>query len=317
LANQNNSGPSDHDLEQAMPEQKGSRNVSVGVFVILGLVTFITLLFLLTDAAAFRGRYKITTAVEDVSGLRNGDPVQMRGVNIGRVHRSSMEPGADSVVVTLEIEGEWEIPVDSRVELLSGGVLAGGRIVEIRPGTMNEFVNGGGHIPGEVVRGMLEDSDALAERGRELLDRLNGLLSDSTVRNVEGTLGEMQILMTEMADLAEERGDDLGSLIDELRSTARNLGDATGPEFQENLQGTLASADSMMISMNSASTRLNRASASLEVVLARMERGEGTLGQLSVNDSLYHSLNAAAASLQTLLKDLQANPGRYINVSIF
>ena len=48
-----------------------------------------------------------------------------------------------------------------------------------------------------------------------------------------------------------------------------------------------------------------------------MERGEGTLGQLSVNDSLYVSLNAAAASMRLLVDDLRANPGRYINLSIF
>jgi phospholipid/cholesterol/gamma-HCH transport system substrate-binding protein len=48
-----------------------------------------------------------------------------------------------------------------------------------------------------------------------------------------------------------------------------------------------------------------------------MARGEGTLGQLSVNDELYVTMTAAASSLQTLLDDLKANPGRYINLSIF
>jgi len=317
LAKNESNGPSDHELDDALPEQQGSRDVSVGIFVVFGTLTFIVLLFLLTDPASFRGRYKITTAVEDVAGLRNGDPVQMRGVNVGRVHRSFMEPGADSVIISLEIEGEWNIPVDSHVELLSGGLLAGGRIVEVRPGVRTEYVDGGDHLPGQVVLGVMEDTDELAERGKNLLDRVNALLSDSTVSNLEGTLGEMQVFMAEMADLAENRGDDLGVLIEELRTTAEGLGEATGPEFRANLQSTMARADSMMISMNSASDRLGNASRSLEVILGRMERGEGTLGQLSVNDSLYVSLTAAASSLQTLLDDLQANPGRYINLSIF
>jgi phospholipid/cholesterol/gamma-HCH transport system substrate-binding protein len=48
-----------------------------------------------------------------------------------------------------------------------------------------------------------------------------------------------------------------------------------------------------------------------------MDAGEGTLGRLSTDDSLYVNMNAAAQSLNTLLQDLQANPNRYINISIF
>lgn len=311
------SGPSENELAQAVPEQKGSRDVSVGVFVILGMLTVVTLLFMLTDPSWFRGRYMLTTAVADVAGLRNGDPIQMRGVNIGRVHRSHMVPGEDSVIIMLEIEGEWDIPDNSIVELLSGGLLSGGRTVEVRPGTSTTFVRTGGHLPGRIVKGMFENTDVIAARGEELLGRLNNLISDSTVASIEGTLSGMQVLIGEFADLAEERGDDIGALITELRSAAEGLGDATGPEFQANLSSTMARADSMMVSMNVASARLARVSLSLEVVLARMERGEGTLGQLSVNDTLYVSMTAAVTSLQTLLEDLKANPGRYIKLSIF
>jgi phospholipid/cholesterol/gamma-HCH transport system substrate-binding protein len=317
LATQDKSGPSDNELAQALPEQKGSRDASVGVFVILGAITFITLLFLLTDPSWFRGRYMLTTAVEDVAGLRNGDPIQMRGVNIGRVHRSRMIPGEDSVVITLEIEGEWNIPDNSVVELLSGGLLSGGRTVEVRPGTSTNFVRSGGHLPGRIVKGVLENTDVLAARGEELLERLNGLISDSTVASLEGSLSGMQVLIGEFAELAETRGDDIGELITELKNTAEGLGEATGPEFRANLNSTVARADSMMSSMNAASAQLSRVSTSLEVVLARIERGEGTLGQLSVNDTLYVSMTAAVTSLATLLDDLKANPGRYINLSIF
>jgi phospholipid/cholesterol/gamma-HCH transport system substrate-binding protein len=300
-----------------MPEQKGSRDASVGVFVLLGAVTFITLLFLLTDPAWFRGRYIITTAVEDVAGLRNGDPIQMRGVNIGRVQKSRMEPGEDSVLIFLEVEGEWDIPENSLVELLSGGLLSGGRTVEVRPGTSTNFVGAGDHLPGRIVMGMLENTDGIATQGEELLTRLNGLLSDSTVASLEGTLSGMQVLIGDFAELAETRGEDIGELITELKSTAEGLGEATGPEFRANVNSTVARADSMLASMNAASARLNSVSVSLEAILDRMARGEGTLGQLSVNDELYVTMTAAASSLQTLLDDLKANPGRYINLSIF
>jgi phospholipid/cholesterol/gamma-HCH transport system substrate-binding protein len=57
--------------------------------------------------------------------------------------------------------------------------------------------------------------------------------------------------------------------------------------------------------------------ASFDAILARLENGEGTLGQLLVNDTLFTNLSAAAESARLLMDDLRENPGRYINVSIF
>jgi phospholipid/cholesterol/gamma-HCH transport system substrate-binding protein len=62
----------------------------------------------------------------------------------------------------------------------------------------------------------------------------------------------------------------------------------------------------------------------VQEVIARVERGEGTLGLLSADDSLYVSLTGAAAGLQAateslnvLLEDVRANPRKYINLEIF
>jgi phospholipid/cholesterol/gamma-HCH transport system substrate-binding protein len=318
LATQGNSGPSDHELEQALPEQKGSRDASVGLFVLLGAIALIVLLYLLTDPAMFRGRYLITTAAEEVAGLRNKDPVRMRGVDIGRVNSFEMDRNADSVTVVLGIEGEWTIPSDSRTRLVSGGVISGGRIVEVVPGAAPTSVGGGDHIPGEVVLGVLEDTSTLGDRGRELLDKLNELLSDSTVSDVKESLSEFRSLLSELADVAETQGDELGELVTSLKEAASGVSDLTGDEsLKEDLRSTVARADSMMTNIQGAAERLDRVSGSLETILTRMERGEGTLGQLSVNDTLYVTLTSAVESLRVLLDDLRENPGRYINLSIF
>jgi phospholipid/cholesterol/gamma-HCH transport system substrate-binding protein len=69
--------------------------------------------------------------------------------------------------------------------------------------------------------------------------------------------------------------------------------------------------------LTTTSETLDAAAASLNTILGRMERGEGTLGRLSTDESLFVSLNTAAATLTALLEDLQANPSKYINISIF
>ena len=103
------------------PSRGRDRELWVGVLVIVGVASIFAALFTLTDAAMFRGRYIITTLVSDAGGIRRGDPVQMRGVNIGRVMRFRITP--EGVAVTLEIEGEYPIPKDSKVELRGSGLL--------------------------------------------------------------------------------------------------------------------------------------------------------------------------------------------------
>ena len=72
-----------------------------------------------------------------------------------------------------------------------------------------------------------------------------------------------------------------------------------------------------MVALTATSENLDAAIGSLRSVMARMDAGEGTLGKLSTDDSLYVNMNKAAESLFALLEDLQENPSKYINISIF
>ena len=63
---------------------------------------------------------------------------------------------------------------------------------------------------------------------------------------------------------------------------------------------------------------------SLDSILARMDRGEGTLGKLSTDETLYknaaeatENLNKATVELNKLLADFQAHPRKYINLKVF
>ena len=77
--------------EELVPEPSGSRQVRIGIFVLAGLIATTVLLYWLTDPAFFRGRYKVTTTIENVMGLNKGAPVQMRGVTVGKVDELEME----------------------------------------------------------------------------------------------------------------------------------------------------------------------------------------------------------------------------------
>ena len=63
--------------------------------------------------------------------------------------------------------------------------------------------------------------------------------------------------------------------------------------------------------------RADRAMEEITVMTKRINNGEGTLGKLMVDDSLYNGLVESNIEIQELLDDLQLNPWKYVRVSLF
>lgn len=309
-----NGGVSDRELRANVPSATGARYVRLGLFVLLGVASFITVLFLLTDPATFRGRYKVVTTLTDAGGVRKGDPIQMRGVNIGRV--SDFEMTRDGRVdITLEIEGEWQVPEGSMVALAESGVF-GGRTVEIVPTLQTTYFEPWDTIPGEDSGGgLLENAGALADDATALMERMQTLLDAETIESVQGGAREFEGLARELRTTVAGRSDELDQLMGSLLRAAEGLesvGDA-GPDVQAAARDARALIGELQQTSGSLDGVLN----SLDVVIGRMERGEGTLGRLSADEELYESMLAFTNNMNSLAIDIRENPGRYIKLSIF
>jgi phospholipid/cholesterol/gamma-HCH transport system substrate-binding protein len=299
------------DLMTAAPRPSARREVSVGFFVLVGFVSVMIALFMLTDVSTLRGRYMVTTVVPDAGGIRKGDPVQMLGVNIGRVRGFEIAPGG--VAIRMELQREYPIPADSRVELMSAGLL-GGTVAEIIPGSASEIVRRGGSLPGTTGSGFLEAADDLSVRADDVLGRVQAMLTEQTVGAVNASALELQRMLTDFAVIAAQQREELAGLSASLRRSAAGVEQATaGPE----LARSIARLDGLTERLDVTVGSLDRASTSLESVLTRIDRGEGTLGRLSRDDELYNNLNQAALNLNILAEDIRENPRRYINVRIF
>jgi len=305
-------------LPSPPPSRGKHREAWVGLFVVVGVVTTFTLLAVMTDAAFFRGRYIVTTNVPNAGGIRKGDPVLMRGVNIGRIIGFGIRQ--KDVDVRLEIEGEYAIPKDSRVEVKASGLL-GGMVAEVVPGASAERIRGGDRIPGASGIGLFDKMDTLAVEADKVAVKVQNLLSDETVRDLQGgASGARRSLESLQAILHEQRGE-LRALSASLRRSAEGLEKVTtGPE----LDRTVKRVDRLVERLDGTLDTLDRSSKSVESILARMDRGEGTLGKLSTDDTLYKNaseatanLNKATQELNKLLADFQAHPKKYINLKIF
>jgi phospholipid/cholesterol/gamma-HCH transport system substrate-binding protein len=308
----NGTPPTEEELMTAIPRGQNRHEFKVGVFVIMGIISIVAALFLLTDPSTFRGRYVANTLVDDAGGIRKGDPIQMKGVNVGRVHSFNLVP--EGVLIALEMEGEWEVPSDSKTRLVSSGIL-GGRTVEITPGTSPTMLAAGGLLAGETTAGLLDLPPDLGKNAEDVLLRIQSLLSASTVENIQGSAQELRSLLSELSGFADAQGEEIARLTASLNRSAEGLEVATASG--EDFASAVARADSALATVQETSQSLLRVSSSLETILLRMESGEGTLGRLSTDATLYDNLAQAAESVRILVEDIRANPERYVKVEIF
>ncbi|HEX8209659.1 MAG TPA: MlaD family protein [Longimicrobium sp.] len=299
------------------------REVQVGIFVLVGILSVLFALFLLTDPGTFRGRYYVSTLVETAGGIRKGDPVQLRGVNVGRIR--SFEIQDNGVRVRMELEGEYPVPSDSRVYLSSNGLL-GGVVATILPGRSPQKLADGGILPSTDASGagasdIMATATAVGTRADTVLGRAQALLSQQTIGAVQTSAVELQAMLAELSALATEQRRELQGVSGSLRRSAAGVeGAATRPE----LARAIARTDSISLRMDAAARSFNAAGESMASIAGRIDRGEGTLGKLSRDESLYNNLNAAAQNINTtatrygtLAEDIQANPKKYINLRVF
>ena len=76
-----------------------------------------------------------------------------------------------------------------------------------------------------------------------------------------------------------------------------------------NLSSALRRADGQLEQLTELTATLTALTADLDSTL---NSPNGTMGLLLNDPSLYYNANAAAAALQQILQDLQADPGRYL-----
>ena len=302
---------SDEEILRAVPPTAKLREFRVGVFVILGIAGFFTFLFLMTNPGTFRGRYNVLTHLDNAQGVRDGDPVRIRGINIGTVERAQLE--GEGVLITLEIEGEWRIPRGSRIEMYSEGVL-GGMVVSIVPGEGEGFVEPMELIPGETSPDLLASAGGIAVDAELILGQIRTLLNDSSVIAVGEAVAHLRDAVGDLSELTAGQASQVRTLMESLQRSAENVEGVTGADEWNR---TLASAEAALAVLNRTSGEMEKTVASLNTILGRLERGEGTLGRLSADDSLYEEVEATVQSLRDLLTDVKANPGRYLKIEIF
>ncbi|PYR77877.1 MAG: hypothetical protein DMF87_15345 [Acidobacteria bacterium] len=146
--------------------------------------------------------------------------------------------------------------------------------------------------------------------GRGTLGRLT--TNDAAARSLEQSLANLQEVTARIRNGEGSLGQLLNSdaLSKSVTSTTNNLDAITGRINKgEGTAGKLITDEELYNRLNSMADRLDKLAASLN-------QGEGTAGQLLHDKQLYENMNGAVTQLTDLLKEIKADPKKYLNVKV-
>lgn len=290
------------------------QEVTVGVLVLAAAVAFFAGLSWLTGRSVGRGAVAVVPVrFEDVSGLQVGDPVQISGVQVGRVARVRLE-GPQQVLVHLEIRRSVMPHADAVVKLTSLDFF-GAQRVDYDPGTSPEMLPEGQEIIGRRETQMTESAASLADQAAELMTGFQDIASESTAEELRQTLAAAQGALDALTRLGDE--DIVGEAADAMRAL-RSVGERLDSAMANPaVERSVSRLDDITEGMSETTEALAGAMQAFESILGKIDRGEGGLGRLVNDTTLTHDMHEVMVSLKLLLDDVRERPGRYIHIGVF
>ena len=308
--------------------KKISNEVKIGATAFVAIVAFIWLYGFLKGRDVFNPNATYYVVYKNIGGLTETNPVEINGYKAGVVQDISfINDKSGRLLVTLSINKDFSLPENTIAEITTFSLVAGMKIQLV-------FGNGSGvYKSGDTIPGRLAES-IITKMEKELIpirDKVSGMIADldSVLKginnvmspefrsNMRGTMANLNSASKNMNDIISSKDAGLKPMIADmnkfskmLSENSEKLGSTIGN--LKTISDTLAAADLYSTVSNLKVTLEKTAS-----IMGRMNEGKGTAGQLFTNDSLYINLNNSVESLDLVLKDLKANPKKYVHFSIF
>lgn len=300
---------------------KYSNEVKVGISIVLAALVFYFGIRYMQDIPLFRGSYMLETRFSDAGGLVSGNAVRVNGVNVGTVESVTLDPAARKAVVRFRVDKSVEIPEGSTASVTGVSALGGVRLNLTLGPPDNPPIPPGGFVPSppeEDILAQLSDKvPVLAARADSLLRSANQTMEEAQTlfrspnSKVQATLTSIQTSANALTQLLRSQREQLSqaianteALTSELHTFVQNNSDS--------LNATVNQANRVLDQTERNLVVLERTTTNLDRIIRKVNDGEGTLGRLVNDPSLYVRLDSAATRFNTILDDFQQNPGRYL-----
>lgn len=270
----------------------------VGLFVLVGLSVLAAGIFYVTGAGTIGPKYRLITYLPEVSGLANGAPVRLDGVEVGNVESIRLAPRVPGkardknknieVVMRVSKQYEKDILTDSAASLVTEGLL-GNRYVNISLGITGVPLKDGQEVPGTEEKAMKE----VVERSADLLGNLQALSENvqdliTGVKQGKGSLGKI--------------------LTDDQAYNHLNGILAKGDAMLANVQAGQGTIGKLVVS-DEMYNKVDKGLDNVNVILTDVRAQKGTIGKLLYDPSLYDQAKQAMTNGNAMIGDIRAGKG--------
>lgn len=301
---------------------KISNETKIGAFTLIA-ITILVLGYNYLNGRVFFSKTNVLKAeYEQVSGLKKGNPVQLKGFVVGRITDIDLEQNG-KLLVTASFDQAVDIPVNSVFRIVSFDIL-GAKGISIILGDSTRFAVSGDTIRGEVEQSLAESVNAQVAPVKSKAERLIASM-DSLVESMQGVLTpEFRRDFAHSVQNVSRSLDNFSVSIDRLNTITKNVESISANLRNNNDRITAILANMHNISDSLAAANIkqtinnaNRAIQDFAMITAKINRGEGSMGLLLKDQKLYDNLNSSALDLDQLILDIRNNPKRYISFSVF
>ena len=311
---------------------KVSRLFWIGLIFVLSSIAFVGGLLYLQDISIRKSNYTFTVLFENIQGLNVGDQVDMLGKKIGKVSHSRIIGQKIAVELSIDNSFAFSIPIDSKIEVKSEGLI-GSKFISITPGfNTKDYI-----LPGETVEGLREfdfseitpgivpltqDLSAFARRlkatlGEEEKDKIR-----LTIKNIESFTAELDTFVHNYRNIVSDKDrKNFQDFLKNLNGVVKDLKYGVNKEISklDGMLDDLKQVTDKSDELSTAITELKNSSASfahaaekLDNILGKIDNGEGTMGLLISDTTLYGNMNNLVNEMRAFVKDIKDNPGKYM-----
>lgn len=296
-----------------MPRRRRERaEIWLGLLVLVSVALLTWGYFWLTGQPLGEPGYPLVVELANAEGLSRGDRVRISGVEVGSVRGVELAPDG-RVFVDLHVSPSVRLPRDSRAILQSSGFF-GDRYIELRPGSASELVSRGDTLTAASAPSIMEAAQDLSDQAGAVLGQVQRLLADTTISQVQGGVAAAASSLKELQRLVAARSDDFARMSQSLARTAQALEQSV---VGRDLGKTIDEMQGAAAQLAEASESLKSSAQSLASISRKIDQGQGTLGLLVNDPSLYEELRSTTRSIGALTRDLRENPSRYLKFSVF
>jgi len=314
---------------------KLSKEVKVGIVTTIAIGCFIYGFNFLKGRDLFSSQRKFYAVYNNIDGLVEANPLMINGFKVGIVGKIILaNDTSTSVIVTLLLDNDVKIPRNSVAKVVSSDIL-GSKAVQLILGKGIIYAESGDTLVSaqedDLKTAVNKTIAPLQEKAVGLISSIDSVMivvqqvfNESARQNLAKSFESIKLAITSlettsyrldtMVQSEKSKISSILSKVNILATTLANNSDKLGNVINNfsNISDSIAKSN-LTSAINNADAALGQASQ----IMTKINSGQGTMGMLINNDSLYRKLDKSSEDLDKLLKDLRINPERYVRISVF